>query len=69
MFQLILPFQLEFPFEGPEVARGAQNGRVRRARVRGPQGRALSEVQQAMSSACSRTDPLVLVASIAAEAD
>lgn len=36
MFQLILPFQLELPFDGPEAVRGLPGAaRVRRARVRG----------------------------------
>jgi hypothetical protein len=45
VFQLILPFQLDLPFDGPEEARAAQKAaRVRRTRVRGRKGRALSEV-------------------------
>jgi hypothetical protein len=47
VFQLILPFQLELPFDGPEAARGTPGAaRVRRARVRGRKGRPLQELGQ-----------------------
>jgi hypothetical protein len=51
VFQLILPFQLELPFDGPETARSAHKAaRVRRSRVRlrARQGGALSELAPAM---------------------
>jgi hypothetical protein len=48
VFQLILPFQLDLPFEAaPEAARSVQSARVRRSRVRSRKGRALAEVVQA----------------------
>lgn len=47
MFQLILPFQLELPFDGPEAVRGLPGAaRVRRARVRGRQSGAPAELAQ-----------------------
>jgi hypothetical protein len=50
VFQLILPFQLDLPFEGADQARCAQGlGRVRRARVRG-KGRVVTDAAQATAS-------------------
>ena len=62
MFQLILPFQLDLPFDDPEAAPSTHAPpRVRRARVRGAKGGPIDERGQmnAPPSAelCSRAEP------------
>jgi hypothetical protein len=47
VFQLILPFQLELPFDGPEAARDVTGAaRLRRARVRGRKSGAPVQLEQ-----------------------